>query len=142
VDLLLALLLGLLGGLVLGESAAQGTGVLGSEVEREELLVLVEQAELGALVEVDDGENASDRLANVVAVNSVSISSVCCVCICEFCDWDVESLSIPFPPLVCFASCDRVRDRGKNVKTGIGITRTFSGSSRRHRQRSSGHGAG
>lgn len=73
VDLLLDLLLGLLGGLVLGESATQGTGVLGSEVEREERLVLVEQAELGTLVEVDDGENAGDRLANVVAVNLVSI---------------------------------------------------------------------
>lgn len=72
-DLLLDLLLRLLGGLVLGESAAQGTGVLGSEVEREERLVLVEQAELGALVEVDDGENAGDRLANVVAVIIISI---------------------------------------------------------------------
>lgn len=73
-DLLLDLLLRLLGGLVLSESAAQGTGVLGSEVEREERLVLVEQAELGALVEVDDGENAGDRLANVVAVIIISIS--------------------------------------------------------------------
>ena len=67
-DLLLPLLLRLLVGLVLGHTAAQSTGVPGAEVEREVLLVLVEQAELGALVEVDDGENASDRLANVVAV--------------------------------------------------------------------------
>lgn len=68
VDLLLALLLRLEGGLVLGESAAEGTGEAGSEVKRSVLLVLVEQTELGALVGVDDGENASDRLANVVAV--------------------------------------------------------------------------
>jgi hypothetical protein len=68
VDLLLPLLLRLLVGLVLGHAAAHSTSVLGAEVEREVLLVLVEQAELGALVEVDDGENASDRLANVVAV--------------------------------------------------------------------------
>ena len=67
-DLLLPLLLGLLVGLVLGQAAAQSTGVPGAEVEREVLLVLVEQAELGALVDVDDGENASDRLANVVTV--------------------------------------------------------------------------
>lgn len=65
-DLLLALLLRLEGGLVLGESAAEGTGEAGSEVKRSVLLVLVEQTELGALVGVDDGENASDRLANVV----------------------------------------------------------------------------
>lgn len=60
---------------MLGESAAEGTGEAGAEVKRSVLLVLVEQTELGALVGVDDGENASDRLANVVAVNrSKSVS--------------------------------------------------------------------
>lgn len=67
-DLLLLLLVGLGGSLVLGEPAAEGTGELGAEVKREELLVLVEEAELGALVGVDDGEDTSDRLADVVAV--------------------------------------------------------------------------
>jgi hypothetical protein len=67
VNLLLALSLGLEGGLVLGKAAAEGTSELGAEVKRKVLLVLVEEAELGALVGVDDGENASDRLANVVA---------------------------------------------------------------------------
>lgn len=90
VDLLLALLLRLEGGLVLGESAAEGTGEAGSEVKRSVLLVLVEQTELGALVGVDDGENASDRLANVVAVEPQQISipvpkynfSYCAICDC------------------------------------------------------------
>ena len=68
VDLLLPLSLRLLGGLVLGHTAADGTGVLGSEVEREVLLVLVEQAELRALVDVDHGEDTSDGLADVLAI--------------------------------------------------------------------------
>lgn len=84
-DLLLALLLRLEGGLVLGESAAEGTGEAGSEVKRSVLLVLVEQTELGALVGVDDGENASDRLANVVAVEpqqiSIPVPKHCILCI-------------------------------------------------------------
>lgn len=73
VDLPLPLLLGLLVGLVLGHAAAESTGVLGPEVEREVLLVLVEQTELRALVEVDDSEDTSDRLADVLAVGGVSI---------------------------------------------------------------------
>ena len=75
VDLPLPLSLRLLGGLVLGQTAADGTGVLGSEVEREVLLVLVEQAELRALVEVDDGEDASDGLADVLAVKGEKYQS-------------------------------------------------------------------
>lgn len=137
-DLLLALLLRLLGGLVLGESAAQGTGVLGSEVEREELLVLVEQAELGALVEVDDGENAGDRLANVVAVKSiVSIYPSIVVCLkfaIEICG--VVCRLFPFTISTPTGFVFGIKNWDKNS------TRTFSGSSRRHRQRSSGHGAG
>lgn len=66
-DLLLALLLGDEGSLVLGEPSAHGTGGLGAEVEGNVFLVLVEEAELMALVGVDDGEDASDRLADVVA---------------------------------------------------------------------------
>ena len=65
------LLGGLLGdevGLVLGQSPADGAGLLGAEVEGQVLLALVEDAELSALVGVDDGEDASDRLADVVAV--------------------------------------------------------------------------
>lgn len=64
-------LLGLVGdsaGLLLGQSPADGTGLLRAEVEGSVLLVLVEQAELGALLGVDDGKDASDRLADVVAV--------------------------------------------------------------------------
>ena len=67
VDLLLALALGLQGSLVLGETAAESTGELGAEIERKVLLVLVEETQLSALVGVDDGENASDRLANLAA---------------------------------------------------------------------------
>ena len=68
VALLLLLLLGDHGGLVLGHAPADGAGLLCTEVEREVLLVLVEDAELCALVGVDDGEDASDRFADVVAV--------------------------------------------------------------------------
>lgn len=64
---LLGGLLGEEGGLVLGHSPADGTGLLGAEVEGHVLLALVEDAELSALVGVDDGEDASDRLADVVA---------------------------------------------------------------------------
>lgn len=71
VDLLLALALSLEGGLVLGEAAAESTGEPGAEVKRKVLLVLVEEAELGALVGVDDGEDTSDRLADVVAVEII-----------------------------------------------------------------------
>lgn len=68
-DLALALALSGPGSLELGETAADLTGELGAEVQRDVLLVLVEQTQLSALVGVDDGENASDRLANVGAVN-------------------------------------------------------------------------
>lgn len=67
VDGTLAELVGGLGTLVLGETAADLTGELGAEVEREVLLVLVEQTQLSALVGVDDSENTSDRLANLAA---------------------------------------------------------------------------
>lgn len=53
---------------MLGESPTDGAGLLCSEIKGEVLLALVEQAELSALVRVDDGENAGDGLAEVVAV--------------------------------------------------------------------------
>lgn len=63
----LALLVGGLSALVLGKTATDLTGELGAEIERKVLLVLVEETQLSALVGVDDGENASDRLANLAA---------------------------------------------------------------------------
>lgn len=68
VDALLALLLCDKGGLVLGEASADSAGLLGSEVEGEVLLALVEEAELGALVGLDDGQDTGNGLAEVVAV--------------------------------------------------------------------------
>jgi hypothetical protein len=84
VDVLLLLLLGDERRLVLGESSADGTGLLGSEVEGkvpvrllevswfgeefslDALLALVEEPQLGALVGVDDGKDLSDTLADVM----------------------------------------------------------------------------
>lgn len=67
-DLLLPLLLGDLHGLVLGETAAEVASELGAEVKRKVFLVLVEQTQLGALVGVDNSQDAGDRLADVAAV--------------------------------------------------------------------------
>jgi hypothetical protein len=66
VDVLLLLLLGDERRLVLGESSADGAGLLGSEVEGKVLLALVEEPQLSALVGVDDGEDLGDALANVM----------------------------------------------------------------------------
>lgn len=68
VNVLLALLLGDKRSLVLGESSADGAGLLWSEVEGKVLLVLVEETELGALVGLDDCQDTGDRLAEVVAL--------------------------------------------------------------------------
>ena len=70
-DLLLALALSLEGSLVLGEAAAESASEAGAEVKREVLLVLVEEAELGSLVGVDDGQDTGDRLADVVATDEI-----------------------------------------------------------------------
>lgn len=78
VDGTLALLVGDLSALVLGKTATDLTGELGAEVERKVLLVLVEQTQLSALVGVDDGENASDRLANLAAKKMKKFQSVSC----------------------------------------------------------------
>jgi hypothetical protein len=46
--------------LVLAQASSDGTGLLWSEVEWEVFLVLVEEAELGSLVGVDDCEDLGD----------------------------------------------------------------------------------
>lgn len=63
-------LLGLLqhAGLVLGrEAAADGARLLGAEVDRGVLLVLVEETQLRPLLGVDDGQDAGDGFPQVVA---------------------------------------------------------------------------
>jgi len=50
----------------LGQAATDGTGLLGAEVKREELLVLVVFPEVLARLGVHDGKDAGDRLANGV----------------------------------------------------------------------------
>lgn len=70
-DLLLLLLLGDARSILLAQSSADGTGLLCAEVEGKVLLVLVEDAQLRALVDVDDGQDASDGLADVVAIGKV-----------------------------------------------------------------------
>lgn len=62
-------------GLLLGEAAADGASLLVAEVEGDVLRLLVELAEVLALLLVDNGENASDRLANGVAVGSAACSN-------------------------------------------------------------------
>ena len=56
------------GGLVLRQPPADSASLLSAEVGGEVFLVLVEYSELRALVDVDDGEDAGDRLADVVAI--------------------------------------------------------------------------
>lgn len=65
--------------LVLGQSPTLRAGELGPEIERKVLLLLVEDAELMTLVLVDDGEDAGDGFADVVAEYSISIftSTMC-----------------------------------------------------------------
>jgi hypothetical protein len=84
VDGALALAVGGAGSLVLGKTAADLAGLLGAEVEGQVLLVLVEQTQLGALVGVDDGQDAGDGLADIVAVGEMLVwlwtwSDVVCV---------------------------------------------------------------
>ena len=66
-SLLLLLLLGHALGVLWRQTAADGTGLLRAEVEWQVLLLLVEDSELRSLVDVDDGEDTGNRLANVVA---------------------------------------------------------------------------
>lgn len=53
----------------LGQTPSDSTGLLSTEVKRE-LLALVELAEVGASLLVDDGEASGNRLANDGAVNN------------------------------------------------------------------------
>jgi len=64
----LLLLLALNAGLVLRQAPPDRPRLLRAQVQRQVFLVLVEDAELRALVGVDDGEDASDGFAEVVAV--------------------------------------------------------------------------
>lgn len=73
VDGALALAVGGAGSLVLGKTAADLAGLLDAEVEGQVLLVLVEQTQLGALVGVDDGQDAGDGLADIVAVGEMLV---------------------------------------------------------------------
>ena len=74
VPLPLLLLLGDSAGVLLGHGAAQGAGLLRAEVEGQVLLFLVEETELVALGGVDDGQDAGDGLANVVAETPVLLA--------------------------------------------------------------------
>lgn len=58
------------GGILGGQPPADGAGLLRSQVQRQVLLVLVEEAELGALLGVDDGQDAGNRLADVTTDRS------------------------------------------------------------------------
>lgn len=60
----------------LAETSADGTGLFWAEIERHVLFVLVEEAELGALVGVNDCEDLGDRLADIVAAERILISSL------------------------------------------------------------------
>ena len=57
----------------LGQTSADRTGLLGTEVKGQVLLVLVELAEVLPLLLVHDGEDTSNRLADrVTARNTLS----------------------------------------------------------------------
>ena len=67
--LLLLLLLRLQRLLVLGQTAADSTGLLGSQIERKVLLVGVEETELVPLVRIDNGHDLGDGFADIVTEN-------------------------------------------------------------------------
>lgn len=69
--LLLLLLLRHSAGILLRQRTADRSGLLGSQVERQVLLLGVEQAQLVALVGVDDGQGTGDGFAEVVSVRKV-----------------------------------------------------------------------
>ena len=58
--LLLLLLLGDSAGILLAQSSSDGTGLLCSEIQREVLLLGVEESQLVSLVGVDDGQDAGN----------------------------------------------------------------------------------
>ena len=57
--------------ILLRQPSPNSPRLLRSEVEREIFLVLVEEAELCALVGVDDSEDFGNRLAEIVAVGFI-----------------------------------------------------------------------
>lgn len=57
-------------GVLLGQLAADGTGLLRPQVQGKVGLVLVEETELRPLLQVDDGQDTGDRLAQVVAIEN------------------------------------------------------------------------
>lgn len=64
-------------GLLLRQPSSDGTSLLGSEVERQVLLLRIEEAELRSLVGIDDGEDFGNRFAEVVAfVTSILVTPV------------------------------------------------------------------
>lgn len=63
-----------LAALVLAQTSTDGASLFWAEIEREVLLVLVEEAELRSLVGVDDCEDLCDRLADVVTEKKNTIS--------------------------------------------------------------------
>jgi hypothetical protein len=74
----LLLLLGDSAGILLAQSSADGAGLFRSQIEREILLLLVEEPQLVALVGVDDGQSAGDGFAEIVSRYSrVSASPFC-----------------------------------------------------------------
>lgn len=73
--LLLLLLLGDARSILLAQSSADGTGLLCAEVEGQVLLVLVEDAQLRALVDVDDGQDASDGLADIMDSGELALGT-------------------------------------------------------------------
>lgn len=55
---------------MLAQASSDRTGLLGSEVEGEVFLVLVEEAELCSLVGVDDCEDLGNRLSDIMAIGA------------------------------------------------------------------------
>lgn len=75
VSALLLLLLGDSAGVLGAQSATDSAGLLCAEIEREILLLCVEDAELVALVGVDDCEGSCDGFAEVVSnFHAMSVS--------------------------------------------------------------------
>ena len=52
---------------MLGQPSPNSAGLLGAEIEGQVFLSLVEDPKLLTLGSIDDGQNASDGLANIVA---------------------------------------------------------------------------
>lgn len=101
-----------------------------AEVEREVLLALVEEAELGALLGVDDGEDARDALAHVVDASELAAGASGNLKSCQFlphrdCVWWVRTfdvlrlISSPLSSMSCsvilFSVCSLYR--GSGVRT-------------------------